>query len=482
MREHVGRAAYEAWFERLEGRSEGEALVILCPDRFTRGYLESRYGAAIQRAASAYKLIRFESVDRVANGGDSVHSAQNRPKALQVTQNGALEATRAALARAAATASQAAAEAPQGSFATFVAGPPNVLALAAARAVAAGRAGRCNPLVITGGSGVGKTHLCRAIEQSCPERALYRSSEQFTIEVTAAMRGGAMDGIRHRYRRVSNLLILDDIQFLEGKPATQAELFHTIEHLLAKGRSIVVSADRPLQELDLDPKLRSRLGSGLIARIGVSDIEMARGILRAKAAHGGLRVPDDCIELLAAHSSKTARDVVSALNQVVARSTLLGRPIDVKLVRETLAEVGIAGPPRTLSEIIDATAQAYGLTADQLMCRSRRRTLVMPRHFAMYLCRRLTQASLAEIGRAFCRDHTTVMHGLRTVEARIAARPQVRYELEALAARLGAPSLEAASGSGTARARAVARGTETHGGATLGAVTRRPDALTGHSA
>ena len=426
MRQRVGRAAYEAWFDRLEGRSEGEALVIVCPDRFSCAWLESRYGASLRAVATAYKFIKFEAREGGTRQESIRKNTLDRPKAPHIAQ------------RAPAQAPPERAAGAEASFDTFIAGPANLLAVEAARAVAAGRGGRCNPLVITGASGVGKTHLCRAIEQSA-DRVVYRSSEQFTIEVTQAMRSGAMEAVRHRYRRASNLLILDDVQFLEGKRATQSELFHTIEHLVERGRPVVVASDRPPHELDLDPKLRARLGSGLIARIGLSDVEMARRILRSRAAYGGIRLSDECLELLAIQPAKTARDVVSALNQVVARATLLRRQIDADLVRETLSDVGIAAPQRSLSEIIDATARTYGLTHAQLMCRSRRRTLVVPRQLAMYLCRRLTDASLAEIGRALGRDHSTVIHGIRSVESRVASKPQLRYELESIAARLGAP-------------------------------------------
>src|SRR5215831_11327165 len=154
-------------------------------------------------------------------------------------------------------------------FERFVSGPGSALALEAARAVARGEAGRCNPLFLVGGTGMGKTHLCRAIYGTAGNAALYRSSEEFTTEVTEAMRAGAMPRIRQRYRRTANLLILEDVQFLSGKRATQAELFHTLDHLVENGKTVVFTADRCPSELDeLDPKLRSRMGSGLIARIG----------------------------------------------------------------------------------------------------------------------------------------------------------------------------------------------------------------------
>jgi len=418
VRERIGRAAYEAWFEGLEGRADGERLVVLCPDRFSREWLQRRYGELLASAASGYKSVDYE-IEGVSPS--AVRTAQRLPEAPKKTDFGDL---------------------PETSFDTFVGGPTNALALEAARAVARGSAGRCNPLVILGGTGAGKTHLCRAIQQASAQAVVYRSSEEFTSEVTGAMRSGGMEAIRHRYRRAHNVLILEDVQFLVGKKATQVELFHTLEHLARTGKSAVLSCEKHPRELDLDAKLVSRLTSGLIARIGQPDAAMQLQILRGKAASGGLRVPDECLRTLAARPVRHVRELLSGLNQVAARATLLRRPVTLELVHETLADVDVEtlGPPRTIDQIMELTARVYGLTVNDLRGRSRRQTVVRPRHFAMYLCRRLTAASVKEIGRAFSRDHSSVLHALSAVEKRTAERPQLRYEFEALAARFALPS------------------------------------------
>ncbi len=417
MRERLGRAAYEAWFENLEARTEGERLVLVCPDRFSREWIQRRYGEVLATAAKAYRSVEYdiEGADATAVGSAQIAPYGAKPRDLV--------------------------DPVEVCFETFVGGPPNALALEAARAVARGAAGRCNPLVLTGTTGAGKTHLCRAIQRATALPVVYRSSEEFTSEVTSAMRAGAMEHVRHRYRRASNVLILEDVQFLEGKRATQSELFHTVDHLMAQGKAVVFTADRHPRELDLDRKLLSRMTSGLVARIGPADEAMRLQILRAKAAAGGVRVPDDCMLALARRPASNTRELLGGLNQVVARATLLRRAISLSLLQEAFADAGVVGPERSIEEIMELTARCYEVSVEDLRSRSRRQQIVKPSLFAMYRGRRTTDASLKEIGRAFGRDHTSVMHALQAVERRTAERPQIRYEFEALAARFGEPSV-----------------------------------------
>jgi chromosomal replication initiator protein len=417
LENRVGASAYDAWFRTLDGRFENETLVLRCPDRFTRDWLRSRFGRVIEECAASTRGIEYRLAAEPCAG--------------------APPAPPAARPREASDSPEPLPHAQEHLFERFVSGPGSALALEAARAVARGEAGRCNPLFLVGGTGSGKTHLCRAIHGAVGSAALYRSSEEFTSEVTDALRSGQMPRIRQRYRRLANMLILEDVQFLAGKRATQAELFHTLDHLMSHGRAVVLSADRQPSELDeLDPKLRSRMASGLVARIGPPESQTRRAILRERAARGGVRVPDECLELLAERELASVRDLIAGLNQVVARASLLRAPITPALVAEALDAVDMPGRPRTLDEIASVVTRAYGLAADALRSRSRKRVVTQPRQVAMYLARRYTAASLADIGRAFGRDHTSVMYAIDVVERRIVERPQLRYELEALAARI----------------------------------------------
>lgn len=417
VRQRVGPSAYNAWFRTLAGHVESETLVIRCPDRFSRDWLRRRYGSVIAESAGAFRRVEY----RIDTGSRAM--ASSGPAAADAA--GPEE-----IAHPGST--------PASAFDGFVVDPGNALALEAARAVARGQAGRCTPLFLSGASGVGKTHLCRAIQQELPRETLYRSSEEFTSEVTGAMRSGQMQGVRHRYRRVANVLILEDVQFLEGKNATQVELFHTIEHLISTGRPVVLTGDRPPSQIrGLDPKLASRMASGLVAMIAPPGYETRLAILREKATGGGVNLDADCLHILASRPVTSARDLIAGLNQVVARASLLRARITPELVLEALCAVDIPGRPHTIAEIMALVAQAYGVTREELRGPSRQRRIVRPRQIGMYLCRRYTDSSFNEIGRAFDRDHTSVMYAVETVERRIVEKPQLRYEIEALAARIG---------------------------------------------
>lgn len=430
LRARVGRSAYQAWFQGLDASLEERTLVLHCPDRFSRDWIRDRYGRVIQEAAASTPVMDVEY----------------RVHAIQVPA--ASEPQPPAAARMAARGGADEPPRTEG-FDSFVAEPGNVLALEAARAVVSGQAGRCSPLLISGGTGVGKTHLCRAIRDGIRDRVVYRSSEQFTIEVTQAIRGGRMEPLRQRYRRSLNVLILEDVHFLAGKRATQVELFHTLDHLLTAGKTVVLSTDRSLHEVSgLDAKLISRMGSGLVARITPPALETRLRILRERAASGGVGVSQECLELLASRAVDSVRDLLSGLNQVVARASLLRQPVTPELVIEALSAVEVPGRRHSLAEIKELVTRAYSLDPDELVSRSRRRRIVRPRQIAMYLCRRCTDASLKEIGQAFRRDHTSVIYAVETLERRLVEQPQLRYELEALSSRLS-PAFRADSAPGS---------------------------------
>jgi chromosomal replication initiator protein len=282
---------------------------------------------------------------------------------------------------------------------------------------------------------------------------VYRSSEEFTTEVTGAMRAGQMDPFRNRYRRSLNLLILEDVQFLAGKRATQVELFYTLDHLLSSGKAVVLSSDRPPHEIDgLDAKLASRMGSGLVACINPPELKTRLAILREKAASGGVRIPEDCLDLLARRPVQSVRDLLAGLNQVVARAALLRQPVSLDLLAEALAAVEVPFQAHSLEKLIEITAGAYGVSLELLRGRSRRRQVVRPRQVAMYLARQYTEAPLREIGLAFGRDHSSVSYAIEAMERRLVERPQLRYELEALVSRIS-PSRPADSGVGNTRGR-----------------------------
>ncbi len=419
VRQRVGQSAYGAWFSALDGEVEGRSLVVRCPDRFTRDWVARRHGDVLLDSA---RLVAKDVEHVVFRVRDEVESERPEP---------------------ARTAPAPTRPERQGEpcFDSFVADPANVLALEAARAVARGQAGQCTPLLLMGASGSGKSHLCRAIRHARPQQTALLSGEEFTAEITQAICSDRMAGVRARYRRSLNVLILEDVQFLEGKRATQMEFFHTLDHLVSRGKPVVLTSDRPPGEMQgLDERLRARIASGLVAYIGPPEIDARRAILRSKAAAGGVRLPDEVVELLAARRIESPGELLAGLNQVVARATLLKLPVTLDLVSEALRAVEVPGRRRSLDEIMLIAARASGVTIEDLRSPSRRRRVVRPRQLAMFLCRRFTDATLSDIGRAFGRDHSSVVYALDRVEQRTVEQPQLRYELEALAAKVSALS------------------------------------------
>jgi chromosomal replication initiator protein len=214
---------------------------------------------------------------------------------------------------------------------------------------------------------------------------------------------------------------------------------------------VVISADRLPGELEgIDERLRSRMAAGLVARIGPPELVTRSAILREKAARGGVRVPDDCLEVLARRPVGSVRELLAGLNQVVAHASLLRAPVGLDLVSEALKSVEVRERPLSLDEVVSLVSGAYDVTAEELRSPSRRRRIVRPRQTAMYLCRRYTQASLHEIGLRFRRDHTSVRYAVDAVERRVVEQPQLRYELEAMAARLS-PGRRSDNGGGRTR-------------------------------
>ena len=335
-------------------------------------------------------------------------------------------------------------------FESFAVGPCNALAREVSMALATAPAGEhklgLNQLFIVSGAGLGKTHLARAAAtesaRAIAERARYTTAETFTSEFTHAVRSDKMSAFKRRYRTNCDLLVVDDIQFLEGKAATQLEFFHTLHHVLDRGGRVLLTSDRFPQELkNLDARVRDRIASGFVAEVEAPDRDVRRSILRTKAAHGGIRLPDDCLDLLVDRIESNVRELEGTLIQLITVSSLFKRPIDLELTREALQDrcrkvkqqvAEVATP----TDIIKTVAGFFKTSPEALASRSRRRDVLMPRQLSMYLCRRYTDASLADIGRALNRDHPSVKNAIEKVERQLLENAPMRYRVEALIARL----------------------------------------------
>ncbi|MGQ0845946.1 MAG: chromosomal replication initiator protein DnaA [Sporichthyaceae bacterium] len=330
-------------------------------------------------------------------------------------------------------------------FESFVTGSSNRFAHAAAVAVAESPAKAYNPLFVYGESGLGKTHLLHAIGHYTSAlfrgmRVRYVSSEEFTNDFINAIRDGRAEGFRSRYRAV-DVLLVDDIQFLENKEQTQEEFFHTFNTLHNASKQIVISSDRPPKQLvTLEDRLRNRFEWGLLTDVQPPELETRIAILRKKAAmDGSAAIPPEVLEFIANKVSANIRELEGALIRVTAFASLNKAPIDLALTEIVLKDMlaDQAGPEISLATIMTQTAQYFGLTIDDLCGSSRSRVLVTARQIAMYLSRELTDMSLPKIGQQFGgRDHTTVMHAERKIRDLMAQKHSVYNQVTELTARI----------------------------------------------
>jgi len=325
-------------------------------------------------------------------------------------------------------------------FSSFVVGPNNRLAYAAARAVIENPARAYNPLFIYGGAGLGKTHLLHALGQECAAnglRVLYVSSEEFTNELIDSIRKHRTDAFRDRYRCI-DVLLIDDIQFIVGKESTQEEFFHTFNSLHAQDKQIVVSSDRPPKAMvTLEERLRSRFEWGLAADIQTPAFETRMAILRSKAERAGHEIGSTFLEMIARRVQSNIRELEGALTRVMACSQLKGLRLDAELVETALTDFSISNTAITPERIVIAVAQECGVDEDQLLGRSRRQEIAFARQLAMYLMREETQASLPQIGSALGgRDHTTVMHGHAKITGLLETDESIRRKIAGVRAKL----------------------------------------------
>ncbi|TAL82928.1 MAG: chromosomal replication initiator protein DnaA [Rhodanobacter sp.] len=328
---------------------------------------------------------------------------------------------------------------PHYTFETFVEGKSNQLGKAAAMQVATNPGRAYNPLLLYGGTGLGKTHLMHAAgnlmrEQNPHCKVLYLRSEQFVGSMIEALRAKSMDAFKRRFRSVDALLI-DDIQFFAGKDTTQEEFFHTFNALFESKQQIILTCDRYPKEVDkLEPRLKSRLGWGLSVAIEPPDFETRAAILLAKAHEKGVAVDEKVAMLLAKRIRSNVRDLEGALNTLAARANFYGKPITTDFAEETLRDLlATHAQAVTIPNIQKITAEYFNVRLQDLLSKRRVRSLARPRQIAMTLSKELTEHSLPEIGEAFGgRDHTTVMHACKTIRKFIETDPRMRQDWEQL--------------------------------------------------
>ena len=440
----VGQNNYKTWIEPLEFSDLRDGVVVFkVPTNFMGNYVSRNFSEAILYALSASgEPVQRLAFEVAANSTErpGVHTSYSAPKT-------ATSLSDAATSHAPASAVEALQAAPldaRFTFDSFVVGKPNELAHAAARRVSEGAAVTFNPLVLYGGVGLGKTHLMHAIAWDLKSKrpdlnVLYLSAEQFMYRFVQALRERKMMDFKHLFRSV-DVLMVDDVQFIAGKDSTQEEFFHTFNALVDQNKQIIISADRAPGEIkDLEDRVKSRLQCGLVVDLHPTDYELRLGILQNKVAqyrntYPDLEITDGVLEFLAHRISTNVRVLEGALTRLFAFASLVGRPIDMGLTQDCLADVLRASERKiTVEEIQRKVSDYYNIRLSDMIGPKRLRTFARPRQVAMYLCKQLTSRSLPEIGRRFGgRDHTTVMHGVRRIEGLKQTDGQIAEDVEML--------------------------------------------------
>ncbi len=444
LKGEFGEAAYKSWLKPLTLVSVEEGTVrIAVPTRFMQDWVRQHYSDRIKTLWRAEnKLVR--TVEIVVQAAAGTVSAQSAAPAAPVRPM-ASAALRAPLSAAQPARNGDEAEDfgapldPRFTFQTFVQGKSNEFALAAARRVAEESKVPFNPLFLYGGVGLGKTHLMHAIawhirKRHPQRRVLYLSAEKFMYQFIRAMRFKDTMSFKEQFRSV-DVLLVDDVQFIAGKDATQEEFFHTFNALVDQNKQIVLSADKSPADLEgLEDRVRSRLGWGLVADIHPTTYELRLGILQSKAEKLGVAMPPKVLEFLAHKIVANVRELEGALNRIVAHSTLVGRPISLESAQEVLHDLLRASDRRvTIEEIQKKVAEHFAIRLADMHSPRRARQVARPRQVAMYLAKQLTSRSLPEIGRKFGgRDHTTVMHAVRKIDELRAADAAFSEDVELL--------------------------------------------------
>jgi chromosomal replication initiator protein len=445
--ESVSTPQYSAFLTRTKplgllpgSAEEGANLLLSAPDLFTKDVLETRLRALISDELTNLlgEKINIAVTVTTEAKSDLVEEVVEEPVDYQEPKTGTGRNSTSLLNTEASQLN------PRYIFETFVIGASNRFAHAAAVAVAEAPAKAYNPLFIYGESGLGKTHLLHAIGAYAKElygstRVRYVSSEEFTNDFINSIRDDKASVFQKRYRDL-DILLVDDIQFLENKERTQEEFFHTFNTLYNANKQIVISSDRPPKQLTtLEDRLRSRFEWGLITDIQPPELETRIAILRKKAAQDKLNAPDDVLEYIASKISTNIRELEGALIRVTAFASLNRQLVDLSLaeivLKDLIQEEG--GPEITGPTIMAQTASYFSLSVEDLCGTSRSRVLVNARQIAMYLCRELTELSLPKIGQAFGgRDHTTVMHADRKIRQLMAERRSIYNQVTELTNRI----------------------------------------------
>ncbi|MEP1231454.1 MAG: chromosomal replication initiator protein DnaA [Litorimonas sp.] len=458
----LGPNVHRSWTARLRiMHADAKTVTLGASSKFIASKIETQYADTLRRLWKKYDCVEPpRNISILVNTARTHNQNQLQTSSQHATsgQTRSISQTTVASRNAKTAPNNTAQDPAQNStndglrsrltFDTFVVGPSNELAVAVARQVASAKPVQFNPIVLHGANGMGKTHLLYAIENTLQHntpdhRVKFMSAENFVSAFVASVRGSGRDAINafKTSLRDVDLLIIDDVHFITDKPGSQEEFLHTLISLVDTGRQIIIAADRHPDKIDkASERLKSYLSSGLVCKIGPANYELRLRILdrliarRRASGNATLAIPQNARDHLAARMNATPRDLEGAFNQIVAQSEFLGTPISLETVQETLSDSRyMTGQRLTVDRIQRAVCDVFKVTLTDMVSKRRARIIARPRQVAMYLCKKKTKRSLPDIGRRFGgRDHTTVMHAVKRIDALRAEDATFNAQIEAV--------------------------------------------------
>ena len=413
-RQNLTEVAYKTWISKIEpvrlDFSEGKAILMV-PAEFHRQTLTRGY---MQLLNDAFASVFGEGIQICFTVPDEIVTRE--PEQNDISVDADYEFT----------------------FSSFIVGSSNKFAHAASLAVATNPGGSYNPLFIYGNSGLGKTHLLYAIRNEIhrtnPEKIIqYVKGDDFTNELIEAIRLNSASDFRNKYRK-SDVLLVDDIQFIGGKESTQEEFFHTFNSLYEAKSQIVLTSDRPPKEIKtLEDRLKSRFESGLIADIQPPDFETRIAIIKRKAELLEMNLPDDIVEYIATRLKTNIRQLEGVVKKLKAQSQLYGEKVTINVAQKTISDIlnNDQPPPLTVEKIIDEVARTFGITSDDIRSSKRNSNISNARQIAIYAVRKITDLSMNLIGEEFGnRDHSTIVYAIKQIEKNMTKDPKLKATVE----------------------------------------------------
>ncbi|MFH1136830.1 MAG: chromosomal replication initiator protein DnaA [Pseudomonadota bacterium] len=435
LSETISESDFKIWIDPLGPvRVEGKTLYIGCPNRFFMSWVKEHYFSrlllALETARGEGRTIFDISLEiapavRAPRRTAGVQ-AQSQPElpSLDLHHAPPLRFNQ------------------KFTFDRFVVGATNQYAYSAAQAVALGQDLNTDSLLLLADPGLGKSHLSQAIghqvlAQDRRKKVFYLTAEDFTNEMVYSIKNRCVEDFKDKYRRGCDVLVLEEIHFLSGKEKVQTELSYTLDCLAGNRKKIILTSSRLPKDIPrLGRQFASRLNNSLISAIGAPDFETRRKIVERKAAEMSLNACPEVIEYISDRVRKDVRQMESCLNSLSAKSRLLGRPIDLRMARESLADLLEDSGACTLEDIQKLICRQYQLSLEDIKSASRKKNIVLPRNLGMYLCRSLTEMSLQEIGRGFGRNHSTVLYSVNNIDNQIKKDNKIKAQLEFLTERL----------------------------------------------